>query len=67
MCVTTSYIHWDNLTGLYLVMTMKMQGTTTIIQVLMRDGQYFSTASHQVLVLNAFDPLGILYYVGEKS
>jgi hypothetical protein len=55
------------LTGLYLVTTMKMKGTTTIIQVLMRDGQYFSTASHQVLVLNTFDSPGILYYVGEKT
>jgi len=53
------------LTGLCLVRTM--QGTTTIIQVLIRDGQYFSTASHQVLVLNTFDSPGILYYAGEQS
>ena len=38
------------LTGLYLVMTMK--GT---IEVLVRDGRYFSTASHRVLVLNTLD------------
>ena len=56
------------LTGLYLVMAIKMiKGTTTIIKVLMRDGQYFLSASHQVLVLNTFDSPGILYYVGEKS
>jgi hypothetical protein len=41
--------------------------TTTIIEVLMRDGQCFSTASHRVLVLNSFDSPGILYYVGEKT
>jgi hypothetical protein len=54
-------------TGLYLVTRMKMRGTTTIIEVLMRDGQYFSTASHRVLALNTLDFPGILYYVGEKS
>ena len=55
------------LTGSYLVATVKLKGATTIIEVLTRDGQYFSTASHQVLVLNTFDSQGILYYVGEKS
>jgi hypothetical protein len=56
-------------TGLYLLdTTMKLlKVTTTIIEVLMRDGQYFSTASHRVLVLNSFDSPGILYYVGEKT
>ena len=68
--VTTSRVHREALrilTGLYLVTTMKMQGTTTIIQVLMRDGQYFSTPSNQVPVLNTFISLGILYYAGEQS
>jgi len=57
------------LTGLYLlVTTVKMlKGTTTIIEVLMRDSQCFSTASHRVLGLNTFDSPGILYYVGEKT
>ena len=56
-------------TGLYLlVATVKiLKGTTTIIEVLMRDSQCFSTAGHQVLVLNTFNSLGILYYVGEKT
>jgi hypothetical protein len=53
------------LTGLYLVTTM--QGTTTVVKVLMRDGQYFSAASHRVPVLNTFDSPGILYYAGEQS
>lgn len=55
------------LTGLYIVRTTKMEGTITIIQVLMRDSQYFPTANHQALVLNTFDSPGILYYVGERS
>jgi len=52
-------------TGLYLlVTTMKMlKVTTTVIEVVVRDGQYFSTASHRVLVLvlNTFNSPGILY------
>ena len=55
------------LTGLYIVTTMPTKGTTTIIEVLMRDGQYFSTVIYQVLVLNTFDSPGILYYVGEPK
>ena len=55
--------------GLYLlVTTMKtIKGNTTIIEVLTRDGQYFSTASHQVLVLNTFNSIGILYYAGKRG
>ena len=44
-----------------------MQGNTTIMEVLIRDGQCFSTAGHLVLVLSTFDSPGILYYVGEQS
>ena len=68
MCVTTSCVHWEDSDRVISSHgNQNDQGYHDYHRSVDERRSVFSSASHQVLVLNTFDSPGILYYVGEKS